>query len=126
MVSHSDADATARWLAAVGAAESDAAPEIEIVLDIDRDVYAQWGLGASSFTHFMSPAGMLAVYRLGKEEGIWNRPTESGSRWQTAGSFAVDGEGMVRWGGAMRRADEIPNFDEAVDVLKGTKFKAKM
>ncbi|PBP28746.1 hypothetical protein BUE80_DR000275, partial [Diplocarpon rosae] len=32
------------------------------------------------------------AYALGKREGIWNRPTESGSRWQTAGSFAVDGE----------------------------------
>lgn len=108
-VSHSDQGATERWLEAVGGAEA-----VEILVDAERTVFAQWGLGVSSFGHFLSPAGLWAAYRLGKDEGIWNRPTESGNRWQTSGSFAVDREGIVKWGGAMRRADEVPNFEEAV------------
>ncbi|KAF8216833.1 hypothetical protein K438DRAFT_1901435 [Mycena galopus ATCC 62051] len=112
-ISHSDQSATDRWLAAVGASDG-----VEILVDADRNVFAQWGLGNSSFSHFMSPSGLWAAYRLGKDEGIWNRPTESGNRWQTSGSFAVDVQGTVRWGGAMRSASEIPNFEEAVEILK--------
>jgi hypothetical protein len=112
-VSHSDQGATDRWIAVVGGSDA-----VEILVDADRNIYALWGLGISSFGHFMSPSGLWAAYRLGKDEGTWNRPTESGNRWQTSGSFAVDGEGTVRWGGAMRRADEIPNFEEAVKILK--------
>ncbi|KAJ7464626.1 hypothetical protein FB451DRAFT_1352861 [Mycena latifolia] len=112
-VSHSDQGATERWLDAIGGKQ-----KVEIIIDAERDVFAQWGLGLSSLSHFLSPAGLWAAYRLGKNEGIWNRPTESGNRWQMSGSFAMDSEGIVRWGGAMRRADEIPNFEEAVKILK--------
>lgn len=64
------------------------------------------------------------MYKLGKSEGIWNRPTESGNRWQTSGSWAVDGMGVVRWGGAAKAADEIPDFKGAllavgIDPKKG-------
>lgn len=67
--------------------------------------------------HVLSPGGLYSVYKLGKEEGIWNRPTSSGSRWQTAGSWAVDKEGKVQWGGPSSRADEIPDFEEAVKAI---------
>jgi len=60
------------------------------------------------------------VWKLGREEGIWNRPTESGSRWQISGSFAVDGEGVVRWGGAASRADDVPDFEKAVEALSSS------
>ena len=46
------------------------------------------------------------------------RPTESGSRWQKSGSFVVDTNGMVRWGGAAERADWIPDFEEAVKAVE--------
>ncbi|KAJ7073253.1 hypothetical protein B0H15DRAFT_793093 [Mycena belliarum] len=112
-VSHSDRDATDRWLEAVGGKG-----EVEIIVDPEREIFAQWGLGLSSFWHFLSPPGLWAAYRLGKDEGIWNGPTESGNRWQTSGCFAMDREGIVRWGGAMQRADEIPNLAEAVKMLR--------
>lgn len=57
------------------------------------------------------------MYQLGKSEGIWNRPTESGTRWQTSGSWAVDGKGVVRWGGVAKSADDVPEFGEAVKAL---------
>lgn len=62
---------------------------------------------------------MWSVFRLGREEGIWNRPTESGSRWQESGAFAVDGEGVVRWAGRAERADWIAEFEEGLRALEG-------
>ncbi len=57
------------------------------------------------------------MYKTGKEEGIWNKPTESGNRWQTAGSFAVDKEGLVQWGKRASTADEAAGFDQAVQAV---------
>lgn len=144
-VSHSDQIATDKWLEAVGGADN-----VHVIVDSERELFARWGLGVSSFWHVLNPASMWNVYRLGKEHGIvssfpsllfpssyptrcgnasslnrklltrglqWNRPTESGSRWQTSGSFAVDRKGVVRWGGPAGRADFIPDFEEAVKAV---------
>ncbi|KAL1652027.1 hypothetical protein SLS58_000150 [Diplodia intermedia] len=116
-VSHSDQAATDRWLDSLGGGKG----STELLIDAERDLFAQWGLGASSLWHVLSPWSMYSVYRLGRDEGIWNRPTESGNRWQMAGSFAVDGEGVVRWGGPAKQADDVPGFGEAVGALKQTK-----
>ncbi|KAK4694565.1 hypothetical protein P7C71_g3038, partial [Lecanoromycetidae sp. Uapishka_2] len=115
-VSHSDQAATDKWLESVGGAG-----DVQIVVDPDREVYAQWGLGISNFWHVLSPWSMWSVYKLGKEEGIWNRPTESGSRWQTSGSFAIDEDEVVTWGEASPSADWIPDFGEALETLEREK-----
>jgi len=86
-------------------------------VDPERELYAQWGLGTSSFYHVLSPSSLFAVGRLGWAEGVWNRPTESGNRWQTAGSFAVDGEGMVRWVHVARVAGDISDFETALGSM---------
>lgn len=91
-MSHSSTDATERWVPQVGGAW-----ETEIIVDEGRDLYATWGLGVSSAWHMLNPFALYSVYRLGKDQGIWNRPTESGTCWQTSGAFAIDGEGIVRW-----------------------------
>ncbi len=67
--------------------------------------------------HVLNPWSLYSVYKLGKTEGIWNRPTESGNRWQTAGGWAVDGKGIVRLGGVAKTADEVPDFGEAMKAL---------
>ncbi|CAF9924999.1 MAG: hypothetical protein HETSPECPRED_005716 [Heterodermia speciosa] len=113
-VSHGDQVSTDKWLAAVGGAG-----RVQVIVDPERRVYGAWGLGISSFWHVLNPQGLWNVYKLGKEEGIWNRPTESGSRWQTGGTFAVDGTGIVRWGQAAPGADWIPDFEEAVKSIEG-------
>ena len=113
-VSHSDKASTSKWLEAVGGAG-----KVQIVVDSERRLYGEWGLGISGFWHVLNPQGMWNVYKLGKEEGIWNRPTESGSRWQTSGTFAVDGTGIVRWGQAAPGADWIPDFEKAIMAVKG-------
>ncbi|KAL6718045.1 hypothetical protein ACLMJK_004130 [Lecanora helva] len=112
-VSHSDRAATDHWLDALSGPNA-----VEVIVDEGREIYAKWGLGTSSWSHVLSPGSLLNVWKLGRGEGIWNRPTESGSRWQSAGSWAVDGEGAVRWGGVSERADEIPDFGRAVAALE--------
>lgn len=46
-----------------------------------------------------------------------NRNSESGSRWQIGGAFAVDADGVVRWSKPAASADEIPNFQEGLRAL---------
>ncbi|KAI4210455.1 MAG: hypothetical protein LQ351_006681 [Letrouitia transgressa] len=112
-ISHSSQPSTNRWVEAVGGTGP-----VQVIVDPTRGAYAQWGLGVSSFWHVLNPWGLWNVYKLGKEENIWNRPTESGSRWQTSGSFAVDRKGIVRWGREAPSADWVPDFEEAVQAIE--------
>ena len=66
------------------------------------------------------------MYRLGLDEGIWNRPTESGSRWQTAGSFAIDGSGIVRWVQVAGRADDMAELHKGVKTLQDQKHEEQL
>lgn len=51
---------------------------------------------------------------------MWNRPTESGSRWQMAGNFTVDGNGKVRWVHVAETADDVPDFKTALEATSVT------
>lgn len=88
-----------------------------MVVDVERETYAQWGLGVSSAWHVLNPWSLYSVYRLGKQEKIWNKPTESGNRWQTSGSFAIDERGVVKWTKVASAADDVPNFKDALEAL---------
>jgi hypothetical protein len=57
---------------------------------------------------------------------MWNRPTESGSRWQTGGNWAVDANEVIKWGRVSTRANDVPNFEEAVEVIEGGRKSAKL
>ncbi|KAH9861829.1 hypothetical protein J1614_011582 [Plenodomus biglobosus] len=116
-VSHSDRASTDRWLASLPDPSQNRAPNLQIVVDAEREAYAAWGLGVSSFWHVLG--SVASVSRLGREEGISVRPTESGSRWQTAGNFGVDGLGVVRWCRVDGRADDVPDFGEGVGKVVG-------
>lgn len=111
-MSHSSAEATEKWIPQVGGAWN-----VEVVVDKDRDIYAQWGLGLSSTWQMANPLILYSAYRLGKDEGVWNRPTESGSRWQKSGAFAIDDEGVVRWSYVSGAADDMPNLSAALSSL---------
>ena len=119
-ISHSDQTATDHWLEALSGPGS-----VQVIVDAKRDIYTKWGLGVSGWWHVLSPGSMWSVMKLGRGEGIWNRPTESGSRWQVAGSWAVDEEGVIRWGGPCGRADEVPDFGEVVRSMGDTVRIAK-
>lgn len=88
-----------------------------MIVDDEREIYAAWGLGVSSLWHVLSPWSLYSVYTLGKQDNIWNRPTESGNRWQRAGSFAVDGDGTVQWSLPGASADHVPDFEEGLRAI---------
>ncbi|KAK7450961.1 hypothetical protein Landi51_05277 [Colletotrichum acutatum] len=115
-VSHSSESHTQKWLSEVGG-PGDKNP-VQVIANEERDVYAKWGLGTSSFWHVLSPWALSDVFKLSREEGIANRPTESGNRWQTSGAWAVDGKGQVTWGGPATTASEIPDVGKAIETLK--------
>lgn len=111
-ISHSSSSATDQWIPQVGGAWA-----VDVVVDENRDIYAQWGLGTSSTWHVLKPSALWSVISLGKSEGIWNRPTESGSRWQTSGAFSVDRDGTVRWAHVSASADDLPDLEAATTAL---------
>jgi hypothetical protein len=91
--------------------------DVNVIADADRELYSKWGLGASSAWHVLNPWSLYSVYKLGTSEKIWNRPTESGNRWQTSGSFAIGGEGVVKWAKVAKSADDVPDFKGALTAL---------
>ena len=64
-VSHSDQSATEKWLEATGGAQ-----DVCIIVDSERELFAQWGLGVSSLWHVLNPASMWSAFKLGREQGI--------------------------------------------------------
>jgi hypothetical protein len=112
-VSHSTQSDTDKWIIEVGGEW-----EVDVIADPDRDLYAAWGLGTSSTWHALNPWSLYSAYRLGKDEGIWNTPTQSGSRWQTSGAFAVDARGFVRYAQVATAADYVAEFEEMLGTLE--------
>lgn len=108
-VSHSDQKSTDDWIIHIGGEW-----DVQVVVDPDRLLYAQWGLGISNTWHVFNPWSLYSAYKIGKQEGIWGTSTQSGDKWQMAGTFAVDGEGLVRWVSIAKSADDIPDFKEAL------------
>jgi hypothetical protein len=109
-VSHAPADATQRWLHGIGGAGG-----VEVVSDPSRESYAAWGLGQTSLGHFLGRRSLGAAASLARS-GIRNsHPT--GTRWQSAGTFALDAEAVVRWRHLPRHAGELPDLGAAVAAI---------
>jgi len=117
-ISHSSGAATDAWLKSLPQHGSETS-NLEMIVDEQTEIYRAWGLGVATYAHVLSPGSMYSLWKLGQSDNIWNRPTESGSRWQMGGFFAVDGEGVVRWGRAAERADDVTDFREAIEALEG-------
>ena len=111
-MSHSSEEATEKWIIVCGGEW-----DTTVIVDPDREIYAAWGLGVSSTWHALNPWSIWSAYKLGKNESIWNQPTESGTRWQTSGTFAVDKAGVVKWASVAKAADDIPNLKEVLEAL---------
>ncbi|HEX8065346.1 MAG TPA: AhpC/TSA family protein [Thermoleophilaceae bacterium] len=111
-VSHATAEATAAWRDAIGGMEG-----VRVLIDDGRVHYATWGLGRTSARHFMGRSSLSAVGRLARQ-GIRNRHPD-GTRWQSAGTFAVDGDGVVRWRHVPEHAGDLPRLDAAAAALTG-------
>ncbi|KAH7131367.1 hypothetical protein B0J13DRAFT_102902 [Dactylonectria estremocensis] len=111
-VSHSSMAATDAWLPQIGGSWL-----VDIIIDDERDLYAQWGLGITTTWHVANPATLWSAMRLAKDENIWNRNATSGSRWQLSGAFAVDRGGIIRWVHVGRTADDLADLNAAVESL---------
>jgi hypothetical protein len=91
-----------------------------MLIDEEREIYANWGLGISNSWHLISPAVGIAARKLGTEEGIWAREVDpTGNRWQTGGAWATDKMGTIRWGDSSKWAAEIHNLEEACKSIGG-------
>ena len=112
-VSHSDQQSTDNWLDSLGGSR-----DIEVVVDHEREIYAAYGLGASNWWHVLNPWSLASVVKLGRQEAIWNRPTESGSRWQTAGVFAVDSSGTMKYSHPAQTLDDVGDLQAALKSIQ--------
>lgn len=109
-VSHAPAEATARWRDAIGGL-----PGVGVLIDAGRVHYATWGLGRTGVGHFLGRRSLADVARLARE-GIRNRHPD-GTRWQGAGTFAVDDDAVVRWRHLPAYAGDLPDLDAAAAAL---------
>lgn len=114
-VSHSDKPTTDKWLEAVGGSG-----QVEVIVDDKRESFAAYGLSYSSIWAVLNPWSLKAALDMGKE-GFDVRPTESGSRWQTAGLFAVDGDGILTYSHKADTSDDRGDLREAIRSISGPK-----
>lgn len=112
-VSHAPPEATAGWCQAVAGGPG----RVEVVIDDGRALYAAWGLGRSSLSHFLGARSLRGVVALSRQ-GIRNRHPV-GTRWQSAGAFGVDGERVVRFVHVPAHAGELPDLAAAADAAAG-------
>jgi hypothetical protein len=92
------------------------AGEVRVASDPSRRAYAEWGLERTSLGHFLGRRSLAAVANLARR-GIRNRHPD-GTRWQSAGTFALDRDGIVRWRLLPAHAGELADLDEALGVLR--------
>jgi hypothetical protein len=111
-VVHAGGPATEAWCRTVGGAGS-----VRVVRDEARLVYAGWGLGRSSLRHFAGARSLRAAVAL-LRSGIRNTRAH-GTRWQTAGTFAVDAEGRIAWRHLPAHAGDLPDLDAAAAAATG-------
>lgn len=109
-VSHAPKDATAGWCEAIGGAGN-----VRVLVDEERVYYAKWGLGRSSLSHFMGRRSLGEVAKLARS-GVRNRHPD-GTRWQQAGTFRVDMDGLVAWRHLPRHAGDLPAAAGELDSL---------
>lgn len=110
-VSHAPAEETERWSSAIGGHG-----DVVLASDPARGSYAAWGLARTSLGHFLGGDSLRAVVALSRQ-GIRNRHP-AGTRWQSAGTFALDGEGVVRWRALPAHAGDLPDLEAGLAAVR--------
>lgn len=108
-VSNPAADATDQWCRDPGA------DNLRVLVDEDRELYAEWGLGLGGLRHLLRPAVLRNLVRA-LRSGAKDR-TPSGTRWQRAGMFGVDPDGTVRARYVADYAGDLPDISAAPSFL---------
>lgn len=99
IVSHGNASQSTEWINTLGGLG-----RLRLLIDTQRELHAQWGVGFSNFWHFAGPSSLLGVAAL-LFKGIRNR-NAAGTRWQRAALFLLNGE-CVLWSHVPRSAQEF-------------------
>jgi hypothetical protein len=99
VVSHASAAATAQWCDTIGGSDG-----LRLIIDTQRTLHAEWGVGLSGFWHFAGPSSLFGVIAL-LSKGIRNR-SAAGTRWQRAAVFLIDGNQVI-WSHVPRSAEEF-------------------
>ena len=107
------AEATLRAMRDAAAAASEV--QWVAVSHAPADATDRWCQGLTGVSHFMGRRSLGAVGRLARQ-GIRNTHP-SGTRWQSAGTFALDREGVVRWRHLPEHAGDLPDLDAARAVV---------
>ena len=92
--------------------------DIRLFVDPDRELYAEWGLGLGGANHLLDPRVLWRRLKVRFTHGAYNR-VPSGSRWQRAGMFAVDADGIVRAVHVADFAGDRPDIGVATTFLAG-------
>jgi hypothetical protein len=109
-ISHAPREATERWCEDIGGVGN-----VTVVSDPSRRAYADWGLGRTGPGHFLGRRSLASVAALARR-GIRNRHPH-GTRWQSAGTFALDGDAIVRWRMLPRHAGDLPDLGVAIHAI---------
>jgi predicted transport protein len=112
-VSHSDQQTTEKWLRDVGG-KGDV--DVDVIVDDERELFAAYGLTYSRLWDVINPWSLKAAFDMGKE-GFQVRPTSSGSRWQTAGLFSMDGNGSLTYAHKANTSDDLGDLTEALQSV---------
>lgn len=109
-ISHAPTEATTRWCDDIGGCDG-----VRVASDPTRAVYSRWGLGRTSLGHFLGRRSLTGAAALARS-GIRNRHPH-GTRWQAAGAFALDRDGIVRWRHLPAHAGDVPELEPAVGAV---------
>jgi hypothetical protein len=112
-ISHATPHATERWCAAIGGIGGGG---MLVVSDSSRRTYAASSLPQTDLAYFLGRRSLTDVARPARR-GIRNRHP-NGSRWQSAGTFVLDVEAIVRGRHLPDHAGDLPNLDAAVHALQ--------
>lgn len=110
-VSQASDAATGEWCSLLGGSG-----RVTFVHDPELALYAAWGLGLTPIRHWLGWRTIKDLLAL-RKRGIRNQ-APVGSRWQTAGSFAVDALGIVRWRHLPGYAGDLPDFAQALAEIR--------
>lgn len=89
-----------------------------MIIDGERKIYGEWGLGLTSLRHFFDWTVLTEVLNLAWNQNIRNRSTH-GTRWQQGGIFAARAN-LVCFAKAAEAAYDTPDLNDAAKTALGT------
>jgi hypothetical protein len=105
-VSHAPDGDTRDWCAAIGGCG-----RVRVIIDVERAHYRAWGVPRTDWRHFAGRRALVGVWRM-LLRGIRNRRA-SGTRFQSAATFAVDGGGVIVWKHVPAHAGQLADLAAA-------------